>query len=207
MLWEWEHGGAWKRVEEERRCPRGRWFRHLHGSYTRFVVAAGDEFEIRVPKLLRPACGKTSGVRPSFLAARSPYPRALRQAAILSFLDGGGGYRSARERFSLDWQLLWGWLDALAGETEARLAMSTGFSLRYPGLVGPVSPGPAPRVLDGLRARARSPAKQESLAVIPALLATGYRLWEAGFALGVGWPRPDPDEVLGFLAGLEPAMV
>lgn len=202
MLGEWERGGSRQAVERERRCPCGYRFRHLHGSYSRFVVVGAAEFMIEIPRLLCPACGRTAAVRPFFLASRSPYPWCLRQAAVVSFLGDGGGYRAIGAGFGLDWQLLWAWVDTLAGEAKAELAALTGLGLRYPGLFGPLPAGTAPRRLDSHRARVRSPAKQEALAAIPVLLAAGYGLWKAGFTLGVGWPRPDQDETLGFLAGL-----
>lgn len=170
------------------------------------MVVGAHEFGIRIPRLFCPACGKTAAVPPWFLAPRSPYPWPLRQAAMASFLGGEGGYRAAAARFGLAWQLLWAWVQALAEKAKAMLASLLGLALRYPGLVedGPLLPVAGD--LEPLRARARSPAKRESLAAIGALLAVGYRLWRAGSGLGLPWGEPDPAGVLGFLARLEPAL-
>ncbi len=203
---EWEDGGAREAVAGARRCACGCRFRHLHGSYARFVVVAGREFEILVPRLLCPACGRTASVQPWFLAPRSPYPWSLRQAAMVSLLVDEGGYRAAGAWFGVAWQLLWAWVEALARKAKALLAALTGLALRYPGLVEDAPAGPTARDLQGCRARARSPAKGESLATIRVLLAMGYRLWRAGFTLGLGWGAPDPAEALAFLARLEPAL-
>ncbi len=206
FLREWEDGGAREAVAAARGCPCGCRFRHLHGGYVRFVVVVAREFRVTIPRLSCPACGRTASVLPWFLAPGSPYPWPLRQAAMVSFLGEKGGYRAALARFGLDWQLLWVWVEALAEKAKAMLAALLGIILRYPGLAegGPLLP-PAGE-LHALRARARSPSKRECLAAIGALLATGYRLWRAGFALGLGWGRPDPTQILGFLARLEPAL-
>jgi len=42
--------------------------------------------------------------------------------------------------------------------------------------------------------------------VIAALLVTGYRVWSAGWAFGLPWGQPDPADILGLLARLEPAL-
>jgi len=125
---------------------------------------------------------------------------------MVSFLGEEGGYRAAAARFDLAWQLLSVWVEALANKAKTMLATLAGLSLRYPGPAegGPVLP--ATRDLEACRARARSPAKRESLADLGALLVTASRLWRAGWALGLPWERPDPAEVLGFLVILEPAL-
>jgi len=171
-------------------------------------VVGGQALEISIPRLFCPAreCRKTAAVLPWFLAPRSPYPWPLRQAAMVSFLDEEGGYRAAAARFDLAWQLLWAWVEALANKAKAILAALAGLTLRYPGLADGSPLLPSARDLDALGARARSPAKRESLATIGVLLVTGYRLWGAGWALGLPWGRPDPAEALAFLARLEAAL-
>ena len=125
---------------------------------------------------------------------------------MVSFLGEEGGYRAAAARFDLAWQLLWAWVEALANKAKAILAALAGLTLRYPGLADGSPLLPSARDLDALGARARSPAKRESLATIGVLLVTGYRLWGAGWALGLPWGRPDPAEALAFLARLEAAL-
>jgi len=110
LLGEWEKGEASGAVEAARPCPRCGRFRHPHGRYIRFVVVGGRALEISIPRLFCPACRRTDGVLPWFLAPRSPYPWLLRQAAVVSFLVEEGGYRAAAARYDLDWQLLWAWL-------------------------------------------------------------------------------------------------
>jgi len=204
LLVEWEGGGRLEAVREARPCPCGCGFRHLHGHYRRFVVVSRREMVISVPRLLCPACGKTSAVLPRFLAPRSPYPWLLRQAAVVSFLDQEGGYRAAGERFGLDWQLLWSWVEALARAAKVLLASLLGSVLRHVAGDSPLLP--STREAQGFGARARSPAKRESLAAIGPLLVTGYRLWQAGMDLGLPWGRPDPAGVLGFIARIAPAL-
>lgn len=206
MLGEWEGGGNLEAVRGARRCPCGCGFRHLHGHYTRFVVVGGRDLRITIPRLLCPACGKTAAVLPWFLAPRSPHPWCLRQAAVVAFLGEDGGYRAAAARFGLDWQLLWVWVDALAAKAKALLASLLGLVLRYPGLVGGTLLLPPARDLKVLEARARNPAKRESLTVIAVLLVAGYRFWSVGSALDLPWGRPDPADILGFLARLEPGL-
>lgn len=205
MMREWENGGAAEAVAHARECPRCGRKRHLHGSYARFVVVGTAEFEIRLPRLICPGCGRTAAILPWFLAPRSPYPWPLRQAAIASFLGGEGGYRAVAAKYELAWQLLWAWVQALAEKAKVLLALLLGLALRYPGAVGDGPVLPAVGDPEALRARARSPAKRESLAAMGALLAVGYRLWQAGSALGLPWGQPDPAGVLGFLARLEPS--
>ena len=204
MLVEWEAGGDLVAVAEARPCPCGCGFRHLHGRYQRFVVVGVREMVVSVPRLLCPVCGKTAVVLPWFLAPRSPYPWLLRQAAMVSFLSEEGGYRAAAARFGVDWQLLWSWVEALVSKTKALLASLLGLALRYAGMDGPLLPDT--HDLEVLRSRARSPAKQESLAAIGPLLVMGYRLWRAGWALGLPWGRPDPSGIVGFIARIEPAL-
>jgi len=93
---------------------------------------------------------------------------------VVSFLGEDGGYRAAAARLGLDWQLLWAWVETLAEKAKAMLAALAGLGFHYLGRVegGPFLP--SARDLDALRARARSPAKREALAVIGALLVTGY---------------------------------
>ncbi len=206
LLVEWEDGGNLEAAREARRCPCGYGFRHLHGCYARFVVVGGRDLQISIPRLFCPACRKTAAVLPWFLAPRSPHPWCLRQAAVVSFLDDAGGYRAAAARFGLAWQLLWAWVDALAAKAKAMLASLLGLALRYGGLVRGNLFLPSPRDLKVLEARARSPAKRECLTVITVLLVTGYRVWSAGSALDLPWGRPDPADILGFLARLEPEL-
>jgi len=203
---EWESGGASGAVAEARPCPCGCRFRHRHGSYVRFVVVADRALEISIPRLFCPACRKTASVLPWFLAPRSPYPWSIRQAAIVSFLGEEGGYRAAAARFELAWQLLWAWIEVLARKAKVLLAVLVGLALRYAGPAEDNPLLPSAHDLDGFGARARSPAKRESLAVIGVLLVTGYRLWEAGWVLGLPWGRPEPAEILAFLAQLESAL-
>jgi hypothetical protein len=172
----------------------------------RFVVVADREFEIGIPRLLCPACGKTAAVPPWFLAPRSPYPWPLRQAAMVSFLGEEGGYRAAAARFELAWQLLWAWIEALARRAKALLAVLAGLALRYAGPTEGNPLLPSAHDLDGFGARARSPAKREALAVIGVLLVTGYRLWATGWVLELPWGRPEPAEILAFVARLESSL-
>jgi len=158
LLVEWESGENLEAVREARRCPCGCGFRHLHGHYTRFVVVGRRDLRIRIPRLLCPACGKTAAVLPWFLAPRSPYPRCLRQAAVVTFLSDDGGYRAATARFGLDWQLLWAWVDALAATAKAMLASLLGLVLRYPGLGGGTLLLPSASDLKVLETRVCSPA-------------------------------------------------
>ncbi len=206
LLVEWEDGGSLAAVREARRCPCGCSFRHLHGHYTRFVVVGGRDLQMQIPRLFCPSCGKTQAVLPWFLAPRSPYPWCLKQAAVVAFLGDGGGYRAAAARFDLDWQLLWAWVDALAAKAKAMLAALLGLVLRYPGLVRGAPLLPPADDLKVLETRARSPGKREALAVTATLLVTAYRVWSAGMALGLPWGQPDPADILGFLARLEPAL-
>jgi hypothetical protein len=152
LLAEWESHGTREAVTGARRCPCGCGFRHLHGHYVRFVVVGGRDFEISVPRLFCPACGKTVSVLPWFLAPRSLHPWCLRQAALVSFVAEEGGYRGAAARFSLAWQLVWAWVKALAEKAKAMLRALLGLALRYPGLVGGSLPLPSARDLEAARA-------------------------------------------------------
>jgi hypothetical protein len=86
------------------------------------------------------------------------------------------------------------------------LAVLAGLALRYAGPAEGAVLLPPTADLARLGPGARSPAKREALAVIGVLLVTGYRLWEAGWVLGLGWGTPEPTEILGFLACLEVAL-
>lgn len=139
---------------------------------------------------------------PWFLAPRSPYPWCLRQAAVVSLLTGGDGYRVAAAGLGVAWQLLWSWVDTLAKEAKAALGALAGFALRHPELFagGPLLP--STQDLDALGPRARSPAKREALCALGVSLVLAYALWQAGSNLKLAWGSPDPAEVLSFLAWL-----
>jgi len=203
LLGEWENGGAAEAVAQARVCPCGCRFRHLHGRYARFVVVGGWDLEISIPRLFCPACGKTAAVLPWFLAPRSPYPWCVRQAAVVCFLAGEGGYRASAAEIGVAWQLVWAWVNALARKAKALLMALARITLRHPELFagGPLLP--TARDLDTLGPRARSPSKRRSLAALGVSLVLAYLLWWAGSDLGLACGSPDPAEVCSFLAWLE----
>ncbi len=203
----WQDGGAKRAVESARPCPAcGCRFRHHHGTYGRFVVAGDQTFEVAIPRLRCPDCGRTAAIPPPCLGPRSPYPYCLRQAAIVTYLAEERGYRPVAADLLLAWQLLWQWVDRLAAQAKVLLAQLSGLLLHYP---PPGGTGAAPDLaadVSAYRSKARSPAKQEGLAAIGAMLVQAHRLWKAGAALGLPWGEPDPAELLGFLGVCQKAL-
>jgi len=198
----WADCGASGAVKAARPCVCGCGFRHRHGWYTRFVVAGRCQWEIRVPRLRCPVCGRTEVVTPWFLPPRSPYPWCVRQAAVLGYLVGRSGHRDVARRLGLDWQLLWLWLDALAREARELLLALIRVALRYPH--GQAEPPLAPRPSDvaACRQKALTQRKRENLAALKAVLLEAYRLWVVASRIDSTWPEPDPHGVLDFLATL-----
>ena len=202
FLEEWENGGAAVAVEQARACPCGCPFRHRHGSYTRFVLVVSQEYRITIPRLLCPVCVKTVAVLPGFLAPRSPHPWCVREAAVAAQLAGPEGYRRIAAGLALAWQLVWAWVEALARRARELLVQLLALVLRYPGPEGIGASLPGGWEVDALRARARSPAKRESLACLAGVFTQTHLLWRAS-----GLRRePGPGELLGFVHTLREAL-
>lgn len=191
----WESGGADLEVKTARPCPCGHPFRHLHGRYTRFVIVGRVEFEISIPLLLCPCCGKTKAVLPSFLRFRSPYPWCYRQAVLLGWLMEGG-YRKAAARFDMSWELLWQWVEELARIAKELVNSLLGLLLRYTEATVDLLILPQAREVE---ARARTPAKREGVGAIVPLMVAGYWLWQVGAGLGLPWGKPEPAEILALV--------
>ncbi|MEW6080369.1 MAG: hypothetical protein AB1576_00970 [Bacillota bacterium] len=188
-------------MKEARPCPCGCTFRHRHGSYSRFVVVGLCDFRLAIPRLYCPWCHKTEAVLPGWLSRRSVYPACFRQAAVVNYLAGEGGYRPVAAEFHLNWELLWQWVDRLAHQAKDLLAQLTGLLLWYEpeGRAVTAWSGELRRGVDAYRAKTRDPGKRESLAAIGPLLTCAHQLWRVGTTAGLGWGEPDPVHLLGFL--------
>ena len=182
FLEEWENGGATVAVEQARGCPCGCRFRHRHGTYTRFVLVVSQEYRITIPRLLCPVC--------------------VRTVAVAAQLAGPEGYRRVAAGLALAWQLVWAWVEALALGARELLVQLLALVLRYPGPEGIGASLPGGWEVDALRARARSPAKRESLACLAGVFTQTHLLWRAS-----GLRRePGPGELLGFVHTLREAL-
>lgn len=207
----WEGGGGKKAVELARACGCGCSFRHGHGGYPRYVVVGAETFQVGIPRLQCPVCGKSEAILPEFLGPRSPYPWCVQQAAMVGYLAGTRGYRPVAAEFICAWQLLWQWVDALARKAKRLLAALSEllFDYQHSGS-GPPGRGflnGAAMELAHYWPKARTPAKRENLAAIGPLLETAAALWQKGFTLGVSsWGQPDPGNLLRFLAACQKAV-
>ncbi len=173
-------------------CP----FRHRHGWAPRMVVFRGVEQAIGVLRLLCPKCGTTEALVPDWLQRYSPYPWPWREAAVLHYINGPGGYRPAAARFGVEYTVLWGWVRRLA-VIAVELAGVVVRELLYqePGADLDLEPVAHGAVVD----KAWTADKRQGLAHLP-LLARGAEALRAACRRRAERPDGEAGGALGWLS-------
>lgn len=188
----WLAGGAEAAVNRARRCRCGA-YRHRHGSYARRVRVGAEEIRLDILRLYCPNCKTTETILPSFVVRRSPYPAGWKEAAVWAYTTGQRGYRPVAAAFHINWELLWAWVDRVAGMAKGTLAQIEALLLRYQ----PSATPSRPRVEAGHRSA--RPGKDEQLACVKALFIQALRLWRLGRFRGQPWGTPSPEHLLAFV--------
>jgi len=114
----------------------------------------------------------------------------MKEAAVWEYTTGHRGYRPVAAAFHLNWELLWAWVDRVAGMAKGTLAQIEALLLRYE----PSVARSQPRVEAG-HWSAR-PGKDEQLACVRELFIQALRLWHLGWSRGRPWGPPSPEHLL-----------